>query len=311
MAALSVCFLRHQNTIPDGVFPLQSGSLLGSHFHNLASEGKLIEQLIAQCPAGSDSKGEMRPWTDIPLHASLLSPRSGIHFCQITVIVSNGMFMIAQQWRRRRSEGGGFHTPLATCNMSRPSLVGSRRGLFLLWTSVNRLCSCLSRQPWSPTTPRCIMWMWFAARRADRPPESYRDWIIYKVLEYCLGNYNTQALFLYAVLSRSHGWYVHTLCVLSSFYKRSQKNMLQGQKQLFHLVRNSPSGYKKNPPWITKILNHRVPCILGVDGQLLFFLTSGQKRIIPSSQWSFSYLYHSQWMSGFCVLRITEQRLRF
>lgn len=180
----------------------------------------------------------MRPWVDIPLHASLLSPRRGIHFCQITVIVSNRTAVMAQQrrWRRRRSAEGGFHTPLTTCNMSRPSLVGSRRGLSLLWTSVNRLCYRLSRQPWSPTTPRCIMWMWFAARRAERPPGSYRDWIINKVLEYCLGSYNTQALFLCAVLSRSHRGYVHSLCALSSFYKRSQKNMFQGHKYVFHLV---------------------------------------------------------------------------
>lgn len=54
------CLCCHQNTIPGGVFPLQSGSLFGSHFRDSASEGKLILQLMAQCPAGSDSEGKMR-----------------------------------------------------------------------------------------------------------------------------------------------------------------------------------------------------------------------------------------------------------
>lgn len=114
-----------------------------------------------------------------------------------------------------------------------------------LWTSVNRLCSCLSRQPWSPATPQvhyCIL-MWFAARGAERPPGSYRDWIIYKVLQYCPGDlYNAQALFLYAVLCRFD---VNTLCASSSFHKGSWKNMFQGHKH--HLVGNL-SGLKKKTP---------------------------------------------------------------
>lgn len=114
-----------------------------------------------------------------------------------------------------------------------------------LWTSVNRLCSCLSRQPWSPATPQvhyCIL-MWFAARGAERPPGSYRDWIIYKVLQYCPGDlYNAQALFLYAVLCRFD---VNTLWASSSFHKGSWKNMFQGHKH--HLVGNL-SGLKKKTP---------------------------------------------------------------
>lgn len=171
----------------------------------------------------------MRPWVDIPLRTSFLSPGRGIHFCQITVVVCNGTVVIRTRGRE------GFTLLLTTCNMSRTSL----------WTSVNWLCSCLSRQPWSPATPQvhyCIL-MWFAARGAERPPGSYRDWIIYKVLQYCPGDlYNAQALFLYAVLCRFD---VNTLWASSSFHKGSWKNMFQGHKH--HLVGNL-SGLKKKHP---------------------------------------------------------------
>ncbi len=72
--------------------------------------------------------------------------------------------------------------------MSRPSLVESQRGV------VSPLNQCepvvflhQSHQPWSPTTPRCIMLMWLAAREVEKPPGSYRDQLMYKVLEYCQG----------------------------------------------------------------------------------------------------------------------------
>lgn len=65
--------------------------------------GKLTKQLIAQCTSGSDSESQMRPWVDIPIHFSLWSPRTGIHFYQITDIVSKETFVIAQQRRTAHS----------------------------------------------------------------------------------------------------------------------------------------------------------------------------------------------------------------
>lgn len=105
-----LCFLLRQNAIPE-LYLLTRGSLLGSHTHDPASDRKLIWHLIAQYSAGSDSEEEMRPWADIPVHASLLSPRRRIHFCQFAVIVSNGAVVIELQTRRRRrSERRGSHS---------------------------------------------------------------------------------------------------------------------------------------------------------------------------------------------------------
>lgn len=164
---------------------------------------------------------------------------------------------MGQLWlhSRGREEGGvrGGFTLLNQMYLSRPSLFGSWRSVvpplnqcelavFLPWLS------------WSPTTPRYIMLMWYAA---DRLPGSYRDWSIHKIPR---GLYNSEALFLYTVLSRSHWGYVYTLYAL-------------GHKLFFHVVGKSTLNNKNIYPQDTQCFKELV------DGQLLFLLSwiCGQK----------------------------------
>lgn len=73
------------------------------HIHDPAGEGKIDS---ATC---SKTESEMKPAVDIQVRTSFISPRNGTHFCQITVIVSNGTVVAAQQSSgRERQRGEGF-----------------------------------------------------------------------------------------------------------------------------------------------------------------------------------------------------------
>lgn len=72
-------------------------------------EKKMMEQLYSSVPRWIRQRvgGKWGPERTYRSTLHFLSPGRGIHFCQITVIVSNGTVVIAQRRRRREEEGGG------------------------------------------------------------------------------------------------------------------------------------------------------------------------------------------------------------